>query len=48
MKNTEKKQINEAASALGKLGGMALVKKRGKGYMKEISRKGVQARLNKK
>lgn len=45
-KNTDKKRskASKAASAMGRLGGRALVKKRGKSHMSEIGKMGAKAR----
>jgi len=38
------KQASEAASALGRLGGRAVVKKHGKAHMAELGKKGMENR----
>ncbi len=45
MKNSKK--VSEEASAFGRLGGRALVRKRGKAYMKKIAKRGAEARWGK-
>lgn len=48
IKKIEKNQSNKAAKFLGRRGGLATAKKRGKKYMKSIGRKGASARWAKK
>ena len=47
IKNSEK-LASEAAKALGRIGGRAVVKKFGKAHMKRISKLGVKARSKNK
>jgi len=46
-KKTNKTAISKAASAFGRLGGRAVVKKYGKAHMRKIGQKGADARWNK-
>jgi len=47
-KKTKNKKVSKLASEFGRLGGRALVKKRGTAYMQEISKKAVKARWGNK
>lgn len=47
-KKTKKNIASEAASALGRLGGRAVVKKHGKSHMAELGKKGMNNRWKKK
>ena len=47
MNQNEKKQISQAASHFGRMGGSALVKKRGKKHMKKIGKSGAAIRWGK-
>lgn len=42
------KTVSSSASEIGRLGGLAVAKKRGKKYMKEIGKKGAIARWGQK
>ena len=44
MKKVKVEELNKLASEFGKRGGNALVLKRGRKYMKKISKLGVEAR----
>ena len=48
IKKIWKNQPNKAAQTLGRRGGLAIAKKRGKKYMKSIGKKGADARWSKK
>ena len=43
-KNIKSKSAKSNASELGRRGGLAVVKKRGKAYMKRIAKRGAKAR----
>lgn len=47
-KTTENRtNASKAASEFGRIGGLAIAKKRGKTYMRELGRKGAEARWGK-
>lgn len=46
-KKVRKSSRQLAAAELGRRGGKAVAKKHGKGYMKELGKRGAQARWNK-
>lgn len=48
MEKKPETEKNESAVALGRLGGKALAKKRGKNYMKELGKRGAEVRWSKK
>jgi|GEM_PF-5164282 len=47
MNKNKKQEVSEAASKLGRLGGLSVVKKHGKEYMKKLAKKSLAVRRKK-